>query len=83
MADLLTRLGLRRPPQEVRASAVALEPAQQPERPLEKAWDDATILTVYQDDPWPYVCANIIAQNGAKPPLRWGTLDTKIGRAHV
>ena len=77
MADLLTRLGLRRPPQEVRASAVALEPAQQPERPLEKAWDDATILTVYQDDPWPYVCANIIAQNGSKPPLRVGTLNAK------
>ena len=77
MADLLTRLGLRRPPLEMRASAVALEPAQQPERPLEKSWDDATILTVYQDDPWPYVCANIIAQNGAKPPLKVGTLDAK------
>lgn len=76
MADLLTRLGLRRPT-ELRASAVSLEPAQQPERPLEKAWDDATILTVYQDDPWPYVAANIVAETGSEPPLLIGTLNAK------
>lgn len=87
MADLLTRLGLRRPPLDMRASAIGLDPALQPERPLEKSWDDATILTVYQDDPWPYVATNIIAETGSEPPLRVGTLNAKdeftpVGPAH-
>jgi HK97 family phage portal protein len=60
-----------------KASIIGLGADEIPDRPLEKGWDDAAILSTYADDTWPYVCARILAENGAMPPLRFGTLDAK------
>jgi len=60
-----------------KASIIGLGADEIPDRPLEKGWDDGAILSTYADDTWPYVCARILAENGAMPPLRFGTLDAK------
>jgi phage portal protein BeeE len=55
-----------------KASILGLPPGDQPDRPLEKLWDDNTILSTYGDDPWPYICATKVAEQGSLPPLRFG-----------
>ena len=61
----------------LKASVIGLSASEIAERPLEKGWDDGAILSTYADDTWPYVCARILAENGAMPPLRFGSLDAK------
>lgn len=58
-----------------KASVIGLPDGQLPDRPLEKGWDDASILSTYQDDPWPYICANKIGEQASLAPLRVGTLN--------
>jgi len=58
-----------------KASVIGLPDGQLPDRPLEKSWDDASILSTYQDDPWPYICANKIGEQASLAPLRVGTLN--------
>lgn len=58
-----------------KASVIGLPPGDQPDRPLEKTWDDYTLLSTYGDDAWPYICATKVAEQGSLPPLRLGTED--------
>lgn len=60
-----------------KASVIGLPVGDQPDRPLEKTWDDWTLLSTYADDPWPYICATKVAEQGSLPPLQFGTTDAK------
>jgi phage portal protein BeeE len=60
-----------------KASVIGLPAGDQPDRPLEKTWDDWTLLSTYGDDPWPYICATKVAEQGSLPPLQFGTTDAK------
>lgn len=61
---------------QLKASVIGLEDGQLPDSPLEKAFDDAALLSTYGDDPWPYLCATKLAENAALAPLQFGTLDS-------
>lgn len=65
-------------PTGLKASIIGLPPGEQPDRPLEKTWDDASILSTYLDDPWPYICATKVAEQGSLPPLKVGR-ETRDG----
>lgn len=60
---------------ERKASIIGLGGDELPDRPLEKKFDDADLLSTYADDAWPYICARILSENGSLPPLRFGRLD--------
>lgn len=58
-----------------KASIIGLADGEIPDKALEKAFDDASLLSTYADDAWPYICARILAENGSMPPLRFGRVD--------
>ena len=60
-----------------KASVIGLSAGDQPDRPLEKTWDDWTLLSTYGDDAWPYICATKVAEQGSLPPLQFGNTDSK------
>jgi HK97 family phage portal protein len=62
----------------MKASIIGLPPGEQPDRPLEKTWDDQTVLSTYLDDPWPYICATKVAEQGSLPALKVGR-ETRDG----
>ncbi len=56
-----------------KASIIGLSAAEQPDRPLERTFDDATLLSTYRDDAWPYILINYECEQVAQVPLRLGT----------
>jgi hypothetical protein len=55
-----------------KASIIGLEPDELPNRPLEKAYDDATLLSVFGDDAWPYILNNKVGEQASQAPLQVG-----------
>lgn len=57
-----------------KASLVELEPGQLPDRPLEKEFSDADLISTYRDDAWPYILANKIGEQASQAPLEVGRI---------
>lgn len=57
-----------------KASLIPLGTAEQPDVGLEKGINDAQLLSIYADDPWPYICASKVADEASQAPLRFGLL---------
>lgn len=57
-----------------KASIVGLAADQIPDRPLEKSYDDATLLSTYGDDAWPYIVANKVGEQASQAPVQVGTV---------
>lgn len=78
--EWLARLG------GTKASVVGLTAAEMPDKPLERDFDDATLLSTYRDDAWPYILANKIGEQASQAPLilgRPGTDDFEpVGERH-
>ena len=62
-----------------KASIVGLSADEIPDRALEKAMDDATLLSTFGDDAWPYILANKIGEQASQAPLQVG----KVTRAKI
>lgn len=57
-----------------KASLVPLSLDSLPDRPLEKGHDDATLLSTYGDDAWPYIVANKVGQQASQAPIQVGRM---------
>ena len=57
-----------------KASIIGLDTGQLPNQPLEKGFDDATLLSTYGDDAWPYIVGNKVAEQASQAPLQIGRL---------
>lgn len=66
-----------------KASILGLPTDQIPDRPLEKGWDDATLLSTYGDDAWPYIVANKIGEQASQAPIQVCTSKTVDGRVEL
>ena len=53
-----------------KASILGLPADEIPDRPLEKAWDDATLLSTFGDDAWPYIVGNKVGEQASQAPLQ-------------
>ena len=49
-----------------KASILGLPADEIPDRPLEKAWDDATLLSTFGDDAWPYIVGNKVGEQASQ-----------------
>lgn len=55
-----------------KASILPLDAGELANVPLDKAVDDATLLSTFGDDAWPYILANKIGEQASQAPLRLG-----------
>lgn len=57
-----------------KASIIGLSADELPDRALEKSYDDASLLSTYADDAWPYILATIEATQATQAKLTVGTV---------
>mgnify|MGYP001580656294 CR=1 FL=1 len=50
----------------LKVSMVPLDAGQFPDRPLERDFNDADLLSTFRDDPWPYILLNKVAEQAAQ-----------------
>ena len=62
---------------QIKASVIGLDASELPDRPLEKSWDDAALLSTYADDSWPYILANKGGEQASQAPLVVGRLNAE------
>lgn len=55
-----------------KASIIGLSSDELPDRALEKAVEDLSLLSVYKDDEWPYILATKTAEQASQAPLQVG-----------
>jgi len=53
-----------------KASIIGLGADEIPDRPLEKGWDDAALLSTFGDDAWPYIVGNKVGEQASQAPLQ-------------
>lgn len=53
-----------------KASILGLPADEIPDRPLEKSYDDASLLSTFGDDAWPYIVGNKIGEQASQAPLQ-------------
>ena len=53
-----------------KASILGLPADEIPDRPLEKSWDDASLLSTFGDDAWPYIVGNKVGEQASQAPLQ-------------
>lgn len=58
-----------------KASLVPLPASEQADVPLERVFDDATLLSTYADDAWVYILTNKVASQASQARLEIGVLD--------
>lgn len=63
-----------------KASIIGLATDELPDRALEKGYDDATLLSVYGDDAWPYILNNKVGEQASQAPLVVGRVVTVKGK---
>lgn len=65
----------------LKASVIGLAADELPDRALEKAHDDRSLLSTYADDAWPYIVGNKVGEQASQAPLRVGRIRTLPGGA--
>ena len=58
----------------LKASVIGLAADELPDRALEKAHDDRSLLSTYADDAWPYIVGNKVGEQASQAPLQVGRI---------
>ena len=53
-----------------KASILGLPADEIPDRPLEKSYDDAALLSTFGDDAWPYIVGNKVGEQASQAPIQ-------------
>lgn len=66
-----------------KASILGLPADEIPDRPLEKSFDDASLLSTFGDDAWPYIVGNKIGEQASQAPLQICTRKVADNRVEL